>query len=218
MRKNRGVPGVKICGLTDPMEAEQCARLGADAIGLVFYSKSPRAVSMETAAAITRAVPKGVMTTGVFVDEGFDAIVEIATACSLTAVQLHGGESPDLVKKLAGTGLLVIKALFAKKEPLLDKAHRYTAASALLVEYGKGVLPGGNAETWNWELARTVTTDQILMLAGGLDPDNVKTAVSAARPGFVDVSSGVESAPGKKDLARVKAFIAAVHGPGEPLR
>ncbi|MEA1966851.1 MAG: phosphoribosylanthranilate isomerase [Thermodesulfobacteriota bacterium] len=211
IKKKNNIPAVKICGITDPYEAEQCVKLGADAIGLVFYKKSPRYVSKESAAKICEKLPVGVITTGVFVNENYDFIMERVNKCSLKAVQLHGNESPDLVKKLAGTGLIVIKALFAGKKPYMHDALLYKDVSAFVVEYGKGVLPGGNAETWDWEMAKEITADQTLLLAGGLDPDNVEKAIRSANPDAVDVSSGVEIYPGKKDLAKVKAFINNAH-------
>jgi len=207
MKKNNKSPAVKICGLTDPEEAAHCAELGADAIGLVFYPKSPRAVSIKTAKVVCSCLPDHILTTGVFVNRTYDDIMETAEACSLKAVQLHGKESPALVTRLKNSGLFVIKALFAEKQPFLENADQYSTASALLVEYGRGVLPGGNAKAWNWERARGLPRDQMMILAGGLDPENIQNAIKAALPDAVDVSSGVESAPGKKDLLKVKTFI-----------
>ena len=163
-----------------------------------------------------------VMTTGVFVDESVDFIMERVLACNLKAVQLHGNESQDMIRRLKSKGLIVIKALFAAREPYLDQAGEYHEAHAILVEYGKGVLPGGNAESWNWKLAREAVLAQEkkkegiagkekrppkLIVAGGLTPENIVSAVELAAPWGVDLSSGVEASPGKKDIGKVKALM-----------
>ena len=201
---------VKVCGLTRPDEAAACADLGADAIGLVFYPQSPRNVTTVQARDICRALPRSIITTGVFVDASFAFIMEQVNACALKAVQLHGNETPEMVERLKDEGLLVFKALFAGKVPHLDIAHQYRDASAILVEYGKGALPGGNAETWDWGIAKETGKDQKLIVAGGITPENVAEVISATNAWAVDVSSGVESSPGRKDTDRVKALIHAV--------
>jgi len=206
-KKNDDIPAVKICGLTDPCQAAECVSLGADAIGLVFYKKSPRAVSIDRAVDICSRLSSRVITTGVFVNETYDFIMKRVDTCSLKAVQLHGSETPELVDKLAETGIVVIKALFAGKKPCLKDAAAFNNASAFLVEYGKGILPGGNAEKWDWGMAKQVKTDHALILAGGLTPDNVRIAIKSALPDAVDVSSGVEISHGIKDLEKVKKFI-----------
>ena len=200
-------PLIKICGLTQPDNALDCARAGADAIGLVFFKKSPRNISIEKARAITRMLPGHVLTCGVFVNESFDFIMERVERCHLTAVQLHGQESPALVEKLAKENLLVIKALFAVKKPDLADAPLFTAASFCLVEYGKGILPGGNAEAWDYGVSAHLNTRVPLMLAGGLSCDNIRQALCLANPAAVDVSSGVEKTHGFKNIERVTAFI-----------
>jgi len=202
-------PQLKICGLTRAAEARVCAALGADAIGLVFYAPSPRHVSLTQARSITRALPAAVSSVGVFVDANFERIMATADACGLTAVQLHGSEAPDLVMRLCRTGLTVIKALFADRSPHFDDAADY-APHAFLVECVRGPLPGGNAMAWNWSQAREFDLGAPLILAGGITPRNIAAAVAAARPDGVDVSSGVEKQPGVKDLARVKALMAAL--------
>jgi len=202
-------PRIKICGLTDPEQAAACAFLGADAVGCVFFSGSPRHVSVDQARSISRAVAGQAGVIGVFVNAGEQAICETAERCGLTGVQLHGNESPGLVARLRKRGLVVIKALFAAKTPGIAAADRYDP-TAFLVECGRGILPGGNAETWDWSAARDLAGTRPLVLAGGLAPDNVEQALAAAAPAGVDVSSGVEAAPGKKDLNKVADFIAAV--------
>lgn len=207
--QGRNYPQIKICGLTRVNEAEGCAALGADAIGLVFFPKSPRFVTDEQALAISKAVSQHSKTVGVFVNSSYDTILQKAETCSLSAAQLHGRESPDLVRRLVGAGLSVIKTLFVNGVPSLLEAGQY-AASAFLVECSKGPLPGGNAVAWDWGAAREFGLAHPLILAGGLSPENVCRAVSSARPRAVDVSSGVEASPGRKDLNRVAAFIEAV--------
>jgi len=206
--------GIKICGLTRPEEAAACADLGADAIGLIFYPPSPRFVEPRAAAAICAALPPAVARVGVFVDVGVDEILATVRRGGLTGVQLHGAEPPGAVEGLRREGLLVVKALFASRPPYLEAAADYDP-DAFLVECGRGRLPGGNAATWHWADARPVAARGPLILAGGLSPDNVAEALHAASPDAVDVSSGVESAPGRKDLVRVAALIRAAraHAP-----
>ena len=222
MHKNKGLPKVaekaekhltspqvKICGLTDAREAVNCARMGADAIGFVFYPKSPRAVTAHQAKAISMALPSFVCRVGVFVDETLDTILQTARVVRLQAVQLHGMESPALVEELSSQGLTVIKALFSHREPLFTHAIRYPAAS-FLVECGAGPLPGGNARAWDFSLLKDFAKDFALVLAGGLTTDNVTQAIDLCQPDALDISSGIECAPGKKDLEKVKQFISAV--------
>lgn len=199
-------PQIKICGLTKPDEAARCADMGADAIGLVFFKKSPRCVSMQKAQAIVRALPDTATPVGVFVNEPFNAIMDIVSSCGIRTLQLHGNEPPKFVKDLLDQGLYVIKGLYMEGEPSIKKADTYKA-SAFLVECAAGVLPGGNAQTWNWGDAAAFGQAHPLVLAGGLNAGNVTKAIQAAAPDAVDVSSGVEAAPGKKDLHKVQLFI-----------
>ena len=212
-QRNRqpGIPQVKICGLTRPDEAARCAELGPDAIGLVFFPKSPRNVSIDQARAVVDALPGDLATVGVFVNADFDTIMERVDDCGLSMAQLHGRETPRLVERLHGEGVGVIKGLFIDGEPGLAAAGQY-AADAFLVECSKGPLPGGNAMAWDWGAARDFGDRHPLVLAGGLAPDNVADAIHAARPAAVDVSSGVEASPGRKDPVKVGRLIRAVHG------
>jgi phosphoribosylanthranilate isomerase len=200
---------VKVCGLRRVDEAVACAEAGAAAVGCVFYVKSPRCVSAATAREIRRALPPEVACVGVFVDETFDGIMALAAHTGFTAVQLHGGEAPEVVELLRREGLFVIKALFADRSPGLEATSRF-AASAFLVECGQGPLPGGNAHAWEWGRAAALGQRHPLILAGGLTPENAAQAVRAALPDAVDVSSGVEAGPGRKDIRKVEQFIAAV--------
>jgi phosphoribosylanthranilate isomerase/indole-3-glycerol phosphate synthase/phosphoribosylanthranilate isomerase len=200
---------VKICGLTLVDNALDCVDAGADIIGLVFFEKSPRHVSMAKARKIARALPKEVPVCGVFVDETFDTIMQIVSACDLKIVQLHGAETPELADRLSAQNLVVTKAFFAARPPGLCDTEQYKSADFCLAEYGKGILPGGNAETWDYDQALDMAKKVRLMLAGGLTCENVADAVSRIRPHAVDVSSGVEKAKGIKDISKVKDFIRA---------
>jgi len=202
-------PEIKICGLTRANDAVACAEAGADAIGLVFYPPSPRHLTPLQAREISLALPEHTARVGVFVDSPVSDILKRIDDCRLTDVQLHGQESPDVVRALCDRGVRVIKALFIHKFPLIAEASRYPAA-AFLVECGKGLLPGGNALTWNWSEVKPFGQSHPLILAGGLSPETIALAVSEAGPVAVDISSGVESSPGRKDIEKVRALIQAV--------
>jgi phosphoribosylanthranilate isomerase len=199
---------VKICGLTRVDEAVACAAAGAQAIGLVFFPRSRRCISPESAREICRAIPSGVARVGVFVDAPPEVVLQTARTVGLTAAQLHGHEPPEVVDRLRREGLFVVKALFADRTPEFQDAPSYPA-SAFLVECGCGPLPGGNALGWDWGRARPLAERLPLILAGGLTPANAAQAICAASPDAVDVSSGVETAPGRKDIRKVEAFIRA---------
>ncbi|MCX5883310.1 MAG: phosphoribosylanthranilate isomerase [Deltaproteobacteria bacterium] len=193
-------PEIKICGLTRANEAVACAEAGADAIGLVFYPPSPRHLTPQQAREISLALPDQIARVGVFANSPVSDIQKRIGDCRLTAIQLHGQESPDMVRQFCDKGIRVIKALFI---------HKYPAA-AFLVECGKGRLPGGNALTWNWSEVKSFGQSYPLILAGGLSPDTIARAVADAGPDAVDVSSGVEFSPGRKDIKKVRALIQAI--------
>ena len=202
-------PQVKICGLTRVEEARACVELGADAIGCVFYPRSPRHVSDEQARDIFRSLPATVCSVGVFVNDDFSTIMAKVERCGLKAVQLHGQESVELVDNLQKQGLVVIKAVFVKGAPSLELIGSFRA-SAYLVECAGGRLPGGNALAWEWRTAAGISEKETEILAGGLSPDNVSQAIQEALPDAVDVSSGVEATPGRKDMDKVKRLLEAV--------
>jgi phosphoribosylanthranilate isomerase len=207
---DRYYPQIKICGLTRPDQARACADLGADAIGLVFFDKSPRKVTLEQAAAIKAGLPPRIAAVGVFVDPDRDILARVVRQCGLDIVQLHGSESPEFVSDMhTSLNVPVIKVLFATRSPGLGDTGRYGAAG-YLVECGRGPLPGGNAMAWDWAAAQNVGRDFPLILAGGLAPDNVADAIATCLPDAVDASSSLEAGPGVKDLEKVARFIAQV--------
>jgi phosphoribosylanthranilate isomerase len=208
-RSIQHTPQVKICGLMHVEEALQCAELGVDAIGLVFHAKSPRNLSIEQAGEICRALPPKVARVGVFVDEDLPFIMQRVEQCGLTAVQLHGRESASLVQQLLLDGVKVIKAVFINGVPSIRDAA-IMGASAYLAECVGGPLPGGNGAVWDWAAAADLSARFPTVLAGGLSSKNVVEAIRSAAPDAVDVSSGVESSPGRKNMDKVKSFLDAV--------
>jgi len=209
IKNSSHTPQVKICGLARVDEAIKCAELGPDAIGLVFFEKSPRNVTIKQARKISLSLPKNISTIGVFVNKPFGYIMERVEKCALNGVQLHGMEGPDLVNQLMEQDLIVIKGLYLDSEPFLKDVSEYNA-TGYLVECAKGILPGGNALAWNWARAKEFGTQHPFILAGGLTPENISGAIDKSLPHAVDISSGVEKEPGRKDLTKIKAFIEAV--------
>lgn len=203
-------PQIKVCGLTRVDEALGCEELGAHAIGLVFYPKSPRHVEKNQARGIAACLDVSTRKIGVFVNETYDRMMSLSDHCGLTGVQLHGSESRELVERLKTNGLLVLKALFDQGKPSFKDAGAYDP-SGFIVECGAGKLPGGNARAWDWAKARVLIKKHPVILAGGLTPGNVMTAMADGSPDAVDVSSGVESAPGRKDLNKVSSFVRTVN-------
>lgn len=197
---------IKICGITRLEDALHAAACGADALGFVFYDPSPRAVSPEAARTIIAALPPFVTVTGLFVNEEPRRIREVAEFCRLDVVQLHGDEKPQ---DCLLAPLRVIKALRVRGPESLADLGSY-AVSALLLDAWSPDSYGGTGHSFNWDLAAGVAAKHPIILAGGLGPHNVAEAVSRVRPYGVDVSSGVESDPGKKDPRLVEDFIRLV--------
>ena len=200
---------VKICGITTPEDAAMVARAGADAVGLVFWPRSSRHVSLAAAREIGRAVPPFVLRVGVFVDATPPELAAAAEAARLDVLQLHGDELPEDFVALPRRG---VKALRVGPGFDAEEAMRYEGrAAGLLLDTQSKTAPGGTGETFDWALAQTLRPRvSYLILAGGLTPENVGRAIEVVRPDAVDVSSGVESAPGRKDPDKVRAFIEAV--------
>lgn len=194
---------IKICGITTLEDALVAIDAGADALGFVFYPKSPRHIFPEQAAAIIRHLPPFVQIVGLFVNESLPTVNETADQCGLDIVQLHGEESPefcDAVKRR------VIKAFRIKDIRSLEAINNYRT-SAFLLDAWSPSAHGGTGRTFNWEIAATAAASGRIILAGGLTPENVAAAIELVRPYAVDVSSGVESAPGRKDIRKIEEFI-----------
>ena len=197
---------VKICGLTNLPDALAAVEAGADALGFMFYDRSLRHISVKAAADIIRALPPLVSTVGVFVDASAEVINEALAACRLSAVQLHGSERPEFCRRLRCP---VIKAFRIEGPQSLEAIRAYETTAWLLDSFVPGKM-GGTGVRFNWDLAaRANTWGRPVILAGGLTPENVASAVKQVRPFAVDVSSGVEIDPGKKDSGKMRAFVAA---------
>jgi len=201
---------VKICGLTRPEDAALAVSLGAWALGVIFAPESPRRVSHEQAVAVLEPASAGVERVGVFVNAGPDEIVETARVCGLTAVQLHGDESPgECLEVGRRTGCLVIKALRVAGPESLAGVVSFDTDFILLDTY-QSERHGGTGEVFDWSLAAALPTSvrgERLILSGGLNPDNIVEAVRVVAPLAVDVASGVESAPGIKDPEKMKLLF-----------
>ena len=197
---------VKICGITNVPDARAAAEAGADMIGLMFYEKSPRHVTLSAAAEIARSVSPFVLKVGVFVNPSEDLVMRAIAECGLSMLQFHGDEPPDFCTQF---GLMSVKAFRIRGAESLAEISQYQTDAFLLDSFSAATL-GGSGETFNWDLAAEAQKfGRPIFLAGGLTPENVGDAVRKVQPFAVDVSSGVESAPGKKDHAKVKAFVAA---------
>jgi phosphoribosylanthranilate isomerase len=204
------VTRVKICGVSDPADARRVADLGAWALGMIFWPQSPRACALDTAEAIGAELQRRLELVGVFVNATLDEIAETADRCNLSVVQLHGDEGPAYCREVARrTGAKVMKAVRVRDAAQLHDLQRFHTDFHLLDAYSPRT-PGGTGETFDWELARRHPRTPPVVLSGGLDPDNVGLAVETARPFAVDVASGTEAAPGRKDPAKLTAFVRAV--------
>ena len=200
---------VKICGITTWDDARLSVDLGASALGFNFYPPSPRAISPADAWSIIRRLPPFVEAVGVFVDWPPLVVDALARALRLGSVQLHGGESPDEVAEL-GRARRVVKAVQVGRGFRVASLSRYRDADAFLLDGFTRGLHGGTGRTLDWNLARSARRYGRIILAGGLTPENVAEAIRVAQPYAVDVASGVESSPGVKDAAKLRAFFQAV--------
>ena len=198
---------VKICGITSIGDAEAAVGAGADALGLMFYPGSPRRISVETAQAIERRLPPFIIRVGVFADPAPEDVFSAMHQCALNLLQFHGHETPEFCRQF---GIMTMKAFRIQNAQSLLEIPDYQTDAFLLDSYAPG-LAGGTGETFNWALAvEAGKFGKPIFLAGGLTPENVADAVRTVRPFGVDVSSGVEQSPGKKDPEKMRAFIAAV--------
>ncbi len=202
---------VKICGITSLADAQLAAEAGADALGFVFYEPSPRYVSVETAAGILRELPPFLVRVGVFVDAPEDLVFRAISQCGLGLLQFHGGESAEYCLQF---GLMSMKAFRIESADSLQRLAEYPT-QAWLLDACAPDKPGGSGQTFNWDLAiEARKLGRPIFLAGGLTPENVGEAVRRVRPYAVDVSTGVEAAPGRKDPRKVRAFIQAAKKEG----
>ncbi|TVR99506.1 MAG: phosphoribosylanthranilate isomerase [Rhodospirillales bacterium] len=205
---------VKICGLKDRRAVAAAVAGGARFVGFVFFPRSPRFVSIETAAALAREVPATVWRVGLVVDADDALLDAVAASGAANMLQLHGGESPERVAAVRErTGLPVIKAVAIGEAADVTAADRYApVADRLLLDARPPAgadRPGGNRITFDWRLVRDHAWRQPWLLAGGLDADNLADAVAASGARAVDVSSGVEASEGVKSVNRIRAFLAA---------
>jgi phosphoribosylanthranilate isomerase len=197
---------VKICGITKLEDAKLSAELGAHAIGLNFFDSSPRCLTPFAASELIRRLPPFVAPIGVFVNWAQAPVVALCKSLGLSAAQLHGDETAQVVDAVARR-LPVIKALrMGQGNEKLDFSS-YRSASAFLLDSALSGHYGGTGTTGNWHLARTAAQSQRIILAGGLTPENVAEAIRIVRPYAVDVTTGVEARPGKKDPAKLRAFF-----------
>ena len=199
----------KICGITNPEDARVAVELGADALGFNFYRKSPRYIEPERARLLIEGLPPLVSTVGIFVDERRpEQVVEIARATGLGTVQLHGSESPDYTRQIRP--LPVFKAFGVGPKLQLDRISAFPV-QAFLLDTAGGALPGGTGRAFDWDLALAAKRFGRLILAGGLNPDNVYEAICRVRPYGIDVCSGIEREPGRKDHRKMAALFDEIH-------
>jgi phosphoribosylanthranilate isomerase len=201
---------IKFCGITTLDDAELAVAAGAWAIGLIFWPGSPRRCRFDVAAEIAAAVKRRVEVVGVFVNATLDHVAQAADGVGLTAIQLHGDEGPAYCAEAARrTGGKVIKAVRVRSGADVRGLAAFHTDFHLLDSYTAGV-PGGTGETFAWEIASAHRGPVPVILSGGLTAENVAEAITAVRPFAVDVASGVERSPGRKDAGKLGAFAAAV--------
>jgi phosphoribosylanthranilate isomerase len=200
-------PPVKVCGISRPDDAAFAVALGASAIGFVFWPESPRYVEPIRAREIADALPDGVLAVGVFVDQPVRRVVEIADTVGLDAIQLHGNES---VSDFAGLRQRVIKAVAVGASFDPASVDAFPENVTLLLDAHDPIRRGGTGRTIDWTIAAAVAARRDTILSGGLNAANVVDAIAQVRPRMVDVSSGVETAPGRKDHTKLREFFAAI--------
>ncbi len=194
---------IKICGITNIEDARAAVEYGADAIGFVFYKKSSRYIEVEKAQKIISLLPPFISTVVVFVNESYKNIERVIDKCHLNILQLHGNEDKNFCTRFS---LTVIKSIKIKDEKSLENMERFKVSAFLLDSFSENI-PGGTGKSFDWDLAVRAKKYGNIILAGGLTAENVKDAISKVKPYGVDVSSGVEIKPGKKDHEKMRRFI-----------
>lgn len=199
---------IKICGITNIEDAQAAVKYGADALGFVFYKKSSRYVEIESAQEIISLLPPFISAVGVFVNETFENIEKLLGKCSINILQFHGDEDENFCNKF---NIKVIKSIRIKDENSIKKMKEYKVSAFLLDSFSEN-MPGGTGKSFDWDLAVKAKNYGKIILAGGLTLENVKDAVLKVKPYAVDVSSSVETKPGKKDHEKMRRFIEEVKG------
>lgn len=217
---------IKICGISRPEDAAFAAQLGVDAIGLVFYPPSPRNITIDKAREVVEALPPFVTVVGLFVDPDADQVRRVMEAVPIDVLQFHGKETPEQCQDMVGASRSYIKAIRMREDvDLAQQAQTYAGASGLLLDAYQSGVPGGTGEAFEWSRVPS-NLQKPIVLAGGLNPDNVAEAIRQVRPYAVDVSGGVESdigltgkslKKGIKDQGKMAAFVAAVRAADEAL-
>lgn len=202
----------KICGITNLEDAHEAIRCGADALGFVFHKASPRYLSPAEAGKIIRRLPPFVNMVGVFVNVAVTEIAEIAKKALLDTVQLHGDEDPDFCSEMMEAGYKVVKAVRVRDRESLSSLSQYPMINGILLDSYSREVYGGSGEKFDWSLAREARKYGRIILAGGLNPENVAEAIREVAPYGVDISSGVEKVPGIKDHEKLRAFFEAIAG------
>ncbi len=201
---------IKICGITRLEDAQAAVDAGADALGFMFYEKSARHISPQVAAQIAGKIPSWIIKTGVFVNPTAEDVFSAVQNCGLNLLQFHGDETAEFCQ--TGFGVMTMKAFRIQDSASLEPLRNFPTDALLLDSFVAGKL-GGTGEKFNWDLAVAAKEfDKPIFLAGGLSPENVADAVRLVRPFGVDVSSGVESSPGKKDARKIQNFVKAARG------
>jgi len=199
---------IKICGITNLDDGLEAIAAGVDALGFVFVPNTPRYITPSQAKLVIKQLPPFITNVGLFVDNEIGEIEDIVNHCKLDAVQLHGNESPEMCTKIRFQ-TKVIKSFHVKKEPqvLRNEIENYRVDAYLLDTFIKGKA-GGTGQTFDWRIAEGLS--QRIIVAGGLTPNNIGTAIAQLQPYGVDVSSGVEKSPGKKDTNKIYSFVRQV--------
>ncbi|MFC1509414.1 phosphoribosylanthranilate isomerase [Candidatus Omnitrophota bacterium] len=198
---------IKICGITRAEDALYAEELGASAVGFIFYPPSPRSITPADAGVLSKALGPFIARVGVFVDESPEIVNDTIISAGLTAVQLHGAESPEYIRKIRGAK--VIKAFRVGTDFDPEELGRYSVTAFLLDTFDKSGY-GGTGKTFDWNRAVPCKRYGKIILAGGLDGDNITSAVREVKPWGVDISSGVERKPGEKDHGKMKQFFDAI--------